>query len=452
MSPAVNVEHKYMEAIQSVEHIYQGGGERVKGIKNEGRTTYPLFVSTIDRTIPLALVFIIPKSIYYVIRNSDLSDSLKCQAYYLAHLVFRGPRNDNGDYTKKNRGKPVNLSAKALDDVMRSKSKVFELLIPKYIEQSSSYQTGVRSKSYTLKAKVRLEELKIEITDKNLIQKICMGHENGWKRQIKKHSRKETYQKLYDDVLKVHAPLRAIGTFVVEIERAIESKPNSRQPLETMLNRLLDGRFTWKLSPNGRLYTSIVNYPEAVRAEFLLSFFPIVEIDLSNSHPALLTQYAHDPEEKAKLAELTSTSKFYDTFEYLWEFDKDEVWNEAKTGCHSFKQLIQKIINGPPRPDLRTYEELSSEFPRLMGTIAAYKKKAGHSGFAKELQGREAELICSVVDNLGELPCFTTYDGIAVPTYAREDVERYFKQETKRMLGFALKTKVKIEPFFIDAT
>jgi hypothetical protein len=440
---AFSVEHISMQAQIGVEHIYQGGRGRRKEKKR--KTTYPLFISAMDRVMPKQLVYDVPESIYYIIKNSDLPESVKQQAYYFSHLVFRGPKNESNDYTKKNRGKAVHLSSKALDDVMRSKKKVFGLLIPKYIKQSRSYQAGVRSKSYAYKPNVELRPRSIAITDQKLIQKICIGHERGWKRQIEQHSHRRTFQKLFDDVSEVSAPLRAIGAFVVEIEKAIESKA-ARESLELMLNRLLDGRFNWKLGPNGRLYTSIANYPEAVRAEFLLAFYPLVEIDLSNSHPALLTLFAHDEEEKERLANLTSTSQFYAAFGHLWEFDREKVWGEGEAGCRSFKQLIQKIINGPPRTDLRTYRELCEEFPRLMATIAAYKSKAGWSGFADKLQGYEAQLICSIVDRLGEVPCFTAYDGIAVPAYMREDAEGFFKQETERLLGFALKTKVKIEP------
>ena len=82
-----------------------------------------------------------------------------------------------------------------------------------------------------------------------------------------------------------------------------------------------------------------------------------------------------------------------------------------------------------------------------MGTITGYKKKAGHAGFANKLQGMEAELICSVVDRIPDIPCFTTYDGIAVPWKHRERVEAIFRDETQKQLGFELKTKVKIDPF-----
>lgn len=364
-----------------------------------------------------------------------------------AHLVFRGPKNENGKYTEKNRGKPAHLMAKALEDVIppRAKAEIFKLLIPKYIEQSKSYQPGRRSKTYSFATTVQLNPYRKTIEDENLVEKICTGTEKGCKRQIDGHPRGTTYAKLYGDLREVHAPLKALGLFVTEIEEAI-IKGRNHHGLEAMLMRLLDGRMTWRISDNGRLYTTLLNYPEIVRAHFLIAGDSLVEIDLSNSHPALLTQFAHDDEERAMLSALTSQSNFYAAFDCFWDYDREKVWDEGKHGCRNFKTLVQKIINGPPRPDLRTYRELSKEFPRLMRTIASYKSKAGHDGFVKELQGREADLICSIVDRIPDIPCFTAYDGIAVPMKDREQVETIFREITQEHLGFELKTKIKINP------
>lgn len=444
---STDVEHNSMQTLQSVEHIYQGGEEERRNGSNKIHAPLPVFVSALDRPLPMAVDLVLPKSIFDTINQSELEESVKLRAYYFAHLVFRGPKNDNGKYTKKNRGKPAFLLAKALEDVIppRAKAQIFKLLIPEYIEQSKGYKPGKRSKTYSFTTTVQLIPYRVTVREEELVEKICIGTEKGWKRQIDSHPRGTTYAKLYADLKEVHAPLKALGVFVAEIEKVI-AEGRSHLGLEAMLMRLLDGRMTWRISDNGRLYTSLLNYPEIVRAHFLIRDRLSVEIDLSNSHPALLTQFAHDAGERAKLSALTSQSKFYAEFECFWDFDREKVWDEGKHGCRSFKTLIQKIINGAPRPDLRTYQELCKEFPRLMATLASYKSKAGNDGFARELQGREADLIYAIVDRVPNIPCFTAYDGIAVPMEYREQVEAIFRDVTREHLGFELKTKVKVDP------
>lgn len=437
-----NAEHDNKCPLASAEHEYQG--ESVESSFDSVRSFFPVFVlPSILGFFPSELVLVLPRSLFNIVQNSGLSESVKQQALLFIHLVWRGPKKDDGSRSKKQRGEPVHLHSKALEEQLRSKAKIFELLIPHYIQQSKGYSAGNSSKTYQIKKKWNTgPEIKAKITDPRLIRKYCLSLEKKALRQIEASGQKEVYRKLFQDAQKVFYGLRTLGVFVVVIEEAITAGKDSSS-LERLLHELMEGKFRWNLAKNGRLYTGLCGYPERVRAELLICRSPVVEIDISNSHPGLLTIFAHDPKEKEKLQQLTGKGKFYAAFEPFWEIDKPIVQDEGK-GCHSFKQSIQKIINGPPRPDLRIYRELQKEFPFLMTTIANYKSKSGNSGFAKELQRREAKLIANVVKACGEIPCFTTYDGITVPAQYQGSVEHYFKEEMNKYLGFVLPTKVKI--------
>lgn len=439
---AARVEHNILEASFSVEHIYQGRRWSPSEERREYEILTPVFAPRVEKPLPAYLEYEIPRSLYYIIQNSALSPSIKWQALYFVNLVFRGPKTKDGHYTKKNRGLPCPLHSKALDDVMRSKSRVFRFLIPKYIEQDKSYQVGVTSKRYSLQPDVKTKSLKkYTLEDQALIRKILTASESKNLREIKEHERKTVFLKLYEDLKQVTPTYKAIGLFCGRIEQAI-CEGRDHRSLELALNRMLAGDLIWSLAKNGRLYTSVANLPELVRAHLLAGGEPVVEIDLTNSHPAILTTFAHAPEEKRMLQALTSKGVLYAAFECFWEFDKDKVWDEGD-GCHSFKQLIQKIINGPPRPNLRTYRELRSEFPRLMATISNFKSKSSYSAFAQKIQGIEASIIANIVEQLQGIVCFTTYDGIAVPKCQQVHTEALFREETKKALGFSLPARVK---------
>lgn len=447
-APIMGFSEAFDSALDVAEHIdirtaednnHGGGwGDGVNGVTGVGCSRFPVFIPPSSKDVPSSLTLTVPKTLFFVVDNSKLSATAKDQAFWFLHTLLSKWR--------KGQKEPVPLHSLILDYVMRYKSHIFKLLIPKYIIQSKSYSVGSQSKTYSFDPTLDLSKTKdVEVTNQSLIRKHICSYEQRNIKQLSTHDRREVYSKLYEDLKQVSAPLKAIGVMVVEIEIRI-AMGKDPSTLERSLLELMDGKMRWKLSHSGRLYTSLCQLPEVVRTELLLDGLPLVEIDLSNSHPALLTKFT-DGEEREQLIELVSTGSFYKTYEYLWESDRVAVENEGKAGCHSFKQLIQKIVNGAPRPDLKTYQALYDDFPKLMGSIAAYKKKGGMDGFSNKLQGFEAELIGNVVSRLtNDIPCFTVYDGVAVPVVFQERVELLFAEETQAFLGFELPTKVKLLP------
>lgn len=182
-------------------------------------------------------------------------------------------------------------------------------------------------------------------------------------------------------------------------------------------------------SKTGRVYEYFSFLPKEIRGTLLIGEEPVVELDISNCNPLLLTSFYHDVyPETEHYKELVESGKFYeDIKEKMGYTNRDEVkedFNSWICGKRASTPLIDSY--------------LKTNFPILHNNILMFRETENgvlpYKACAHRLQKIESNIVvnkvCSKYNN-----AFSIHDGILTVASNADTIKEDLQNTIKEELG-----------------
>lgn len=391
-----------------------------------------------DRTVALPLKFYelqfkqpellkLPKSCLSNIQRANFKPLITEKLIWLCdQLHATGASTDAGA--------PVNVHFYQSRVGMRGTDLLQQLAALELIEKCSNHSAGFRAAKYRFVKAVRLGERDayVKLKTRRLIQK----------RGSKKHDTKAHLAatrlpvKFFEDLSRVSPAPVFFHMFDVRIEQMrIEGK--STASMQALRGFWYAGQVRMSID-NFRITTHICGTPSELRELLLVDGEAAHEVDLPNSHPALLaaifrpTDQSTDAECKqhTKLVKLIQSGIFYEAFEYCWKADRhvfapyavparDKTSDQLRRERQGFmglparkgiKLCWQLIINCQPTfYETQIVSELAHCLPFFTRRLLALKG-CGKDALGSVLRKNEARMVAAIAERVTE-PCATIFDS-----------------------------------------
>lgn len=188
-------------------------------------------------------------------------------------------------------------------------------------------------------------------------------------------------------------------------------------------------------STNKRVDTNLTNMASDLRP-FIVGYDKMAYLDLVNSQPVLfnivLKDYYKLANENQKLEldkykEITSTGKWYEFLEKVYNFSRNEA-----------KKTWMEIAYSQNKSYKKKKLTFANEFPYIYSIIEKIKEE-NHAQFAIKLQLIESNIfidkICKLLVNKNIIP-YTMHDGLLVPKINKEQTFEIMNAVFQKELGF----------------
>lgn len=369
----------------------------------------------------------LPRHCLHAISKQSLKHCFKEKLLWLCHELHA-----TGASTPD--GAPVNNHFYRSRIGMRGADLIQQLLRFKCIEKCKNHSSGRAAARYRFSSIVLTDlriahyKLKTEKLIKKRASKKC--------KTMAMLSATNYPKKFLSDLDKIKASAQFIEQFedyLVE-SAALGKRITSTQAL---LNFWKNGRARMSIK-DFRITTHICGTPSSLRELLLINGESSHEVDLPNSHPALLAaifrptddslQAEHD--QHARLVRLIQSGLFYESFEHCWKNDRWEFVKMAtKVKGRAAEDIIKDkadFLRRSPRKGIKLcwqliincqstfygtqlMDELSKSLPYFTKRMNALKK-SGKDTLGKTLRRREAQMVAAIASRVME-PCATIYDG-----------------------------------------
>ena len=358
-------------------------------------------------------------------------------------------------------GAPVNVHFCKRRLGMRGSDLIQKLVNLELIEKCSNHRAGFRAAKYRFVKAVRRDERDayVKLKNKRLIRN------RGSKQHLTKARLAATGLpiKFFEDLSRISAPPEFFEMFDARIEK-MQSEGKSIASMKALRDFWHAGRVRMTID-KFRITTHICGTPSKLRELLLVDGEAAHEIDLPNSHPALLaslfrpTDQSTDTEieQHAKLVALVQSAKFYEAFEHCWKSDRhvfaayvapvrdktpDQLRHERRRflkipARKGIKLCWQVILNCQPTfYDTQIMRELGQSLPYFTRRFLALKR-SGKDALGSALRKNEARMVAAIAKGVTE-PCGTIFDSWLTSALGVGQVIEAARIETAREahLGF----------------
>ena len=319
-------------------------------------------------------------------------------------------------YTNIDRKEFKSFNIQLSNDRLEYKQLINILIELNILDVNEKYSSGLFSKSYrilTTEINNMLSEIDIDI------QKVFnFNDEKYWISKNPKH------QHLIKDAYKTKIDIISYYNWMIEnegmklkpvfdkgvIKKRFLTKERIQQYL-LMAIKINIGCHWFKLSDEGRFYSSITNLSYTTLPFLSLNSMKLVEIDIPNCQPLLLSTMINSNEYKTDV----ENSNFY--MNMAKELNTDVNFNDseqAKDAKGSFKILSYKYIFFSPKPlkSGKVYEAMNKIYPGVIEQINTLKEKF-NGNLAVELQKMESKIIINNISKIN-IPKLTRHDSVLV--------------------------------------
>lgn len=349
---------------------------------------------------------------------------------------------------------------------MRGKDLIDSLIEMALIEKCGNHSAGHSSSRYRFAKLIRDQKSvgKATLRTKYLIEN----------RKSRIHYAKARWvganmdKKFRADLFKIRPGLQFIEKFKTYLFRMQAEGKNIRS-LQSLLKLWLSGEVQI-CANHGRITNHIARTPSELRAHLLVSGQSAIELDMPNSHPALLgkifeptkSSNLDEIEQHRKYVSLIQEGLFYEAFEHCWPQDRwkfvafavpkrglDLKQHESRKcdflslpARKGIKLCWQLVINCRPTfHETKMMKEMAECLPYLHKRLNALKRSS-KDALGKELRNREALLINELALATQE-PCATIYDGWLSNKRGIADITKAIPEITEKHLGFIHRPKLK---------
>lgn len=400
---------------------------------------------------------VVPARCRRVINEPGMKPLLRDKLLWFVHSIARtGALGDEGA--------PVNFQFYMRFIGMRDKHLINLLTELRLIEKCAGPMIHVSAARYRFTAEIRRcpklvkEDLKVPRMIKKRLDK-----SNLPKARLYGASRSA---KLYDDLGRIRPGDEFLNRFVRYIAE-LESKGKQTSSMEALYQFWKAGEVRLSIKSD-RISTHISSTPSSLRSQLLVGNSRAVEIDLPNSHPAMLASLfspsasssTSEQEQHRKLVRLISIGLLYEAFEHCWQKDRKlflpYAVKKGRSKRSAYSEERRKFLNLPPRKGIKicfqvlfnshnTFEkssiirEMRSSLPAFTNRFIAYKKKAREDGdksrLGNQLRALEADYVNTVAEEVDQ-PIATIYDGWLSNDLGYGQVMQVAPKVSKRILGF----------------
>ena len=397
-------------------------------------------------------ILTVPNKLSYEISKLAITQHKKDQLLWLVHDLSK-----TGAMTSE--GAPVNIRFYRRRIGMRGKELIEILLDKDLLEKCANHAAGLRASRYRFCEEFSKDQKKrtTKLLTKRVIQRRS-SQENYMRAQIEGA---QLAQNILDDLYQIRPGPQFFPAFARLVVQ-MQNEDKSPHSILALRKSWMTGEIQMCIRDH-RTTSHICRTPSNLRALLEVSGEPAVEIDLPNSHPALLcilfepTLSARDSEceEHRRLVQLVQSGQFYEYFESCWHADREAflAFGAPKRGkadkdhehlrdhflCLPSRKGVklswQLMINC--RPSFHQTElgrRMKAEFPITFTRMIALKG-SGKDALGRALRRNEAKLMAELASATEE-PCATIYDGILSNTKGILEIMCEAPKITRKHLGF----------------
>lgn len=277
----------------------------------------------------------------------------------------------------------------------RHLSSILERLKKKKIILCDNYCiNGVKCHGYKLNELFYDKPFKLStITRKKLVEKV-----QAW-RSKETLAWTEVDHWLFTNLQKIQ--------FIEEIDNIDISQINNIKKMILKVNGIKDAQWRYKLDDYGRRHTNISNFNKSLKKYLSVNFQSLVEIDIPNSQPIILSLLIRNQERDIRYINKYIPSPA-DIFEdgnkwvnlcelrQLYEFFCEKTGMDRDT---QKKQLLVTLYDKNHKKLNKTAKVIKEEFPTVWKIINDYKE-GNYQRLAHEMQRQESKLIYGVCDRI----------------------------------------------------